>query len=166
MKISLRKATIADLKEMQELYTETIQAVCQNDYTPAAIKAWISGVNNTERWIEIIHTQIVLLAIQQEKIAGFGTLKEGHYIDLLYIHKDLQRQGIAHKILTVLELEAQKRQTITLTADVSITAKPFFEKRGFLVKTEQRNLRLGVELINYKMEKKLKQTEDHTDRPK
>lgn len=157
MELRLRKATIADLEEMQELFTQTIQSVCQNDYTPAALEAWISGVSNTQRWIEVIRTQIVLLAIKQEKIAGFGSLKDGNYIDLLYIHKDLQRQGIANKILTSLELKAQKQLTRTLMADVSITAKPFFEKRGFLTIREQHNLRLGVELINYKMEKSLKQ---------
>lgn len=156
MEIRLRKATIADLKEMQTLYTQTIQSVCQNDYSPAALEAWGSGVNNIQRWLEVIHTQIVLLAIQQETIVGYGTLKEGNHIDLLYIHKDHQRQGIANKIGAALELEAQKQQTKTLTADVSITAKPFFEKKGFTVKAEQRNLRLGIELINYIMEKELK----------
>jgi putative acetyltransferase len=153
MELTLRNATIADLKEMQQLYIETIESVCQNDYNTGQIEVWISGVTNTERWIEVIQNQIVLVAVKQDKILGFGTLKEGNYVDLLYIHKDQQRQGIANKILASLELEAQKQQTKTLTADVSITAKPFFEKRGFIVKAEQKNIRLGVELINYKMEK-------------
>lgn len=150
-----RKAKISDLQEMQQLYIETIQSVCKNDYNPAQIEAWISGVKNKERWIEVIEIQFVLLAIIQDKIVGFGTLKDGNYIDFFYIHKDFQRQQIADKILTELELEAIKQQSKIITSDVSITAKPFFEKKGFIVKTEQKNIRLGVELINYKMEKDL-----------
>ncbi|KIA99973.1 hypothetical protein OA93_03980 [Flavobacterium sp. KMS] len=153
--MNFRKATISDLKEMQELYIETIKHVCKDDYNPVQIDVWISGVDNTERWIEVINTQFVLLAIIANKITGFGTLKDGNYIDFFYIHKEYQRQGIADKILTELELEAKKQHTKTITSDISITAKPFFEKKGFIVKAEQRNIRLGVELINYKMEKQL-----------
>ena len=150
-----RKATISDLKEMQELYIETIKNVCKNDYNSAQIEAWISGVKNKDRWLEVINTQIVLLAIIENKIAGFGTLKDGNYIDFFYIHKDFQRKGVADKILTELETEAKKHHSKTITSDISITAKPFFEKKGFVAKAEQRNIRLGVELINYKMEKHL-----------
>lgn len=153
--MNFRKATISDLKEMQELYIETIKHVCKNDYNPAQIEAWISGVNNTERWLEVIKTQFVLLAIIENKIAGFGTLKDSNYIDFFYIHKDFQRLGIADKILTELETEAKSHHSKTITSDISITAKPFFEKKGFVAKAKQRNIRLGIELINYKMEKHL-----------
>lgn len=152
---TFKKALISDLSEMQQLYIETIQSVCKNDYNTAQIEAWISGVKNTERWITVIETQFVLLTIINNKIAGFGTLKDGNYIDFFYIHKDFQRQGIADKLLTELELEAKKQHSKMITSDISITAKPFFEKKGYIVKTEQKNIRLGVELINYKMEKHL-----------
>ncbi|MDY0987773.1 GNAT family N-acetyltransferase [Flavobacterium sp. CFBP9031] len=153
--MTFRNATISDLNEMQQLYIETIQSVCKKDYNEAQREAWISGVKNTERWIAVIETQYVLLAVIENKIAGFATLKDGDYIDFFYIHKDFQRQGIADKLLTKLELEAQKQHSKMITSDISITAKPFFEKKGFVAKAEQKNVRLGVELINYKMEKNL-----------
>lgn len=153
--MDIRNAALSDLLEMQKMYIETIQSVCKNDYTPEQIQAWISGVKNTERWIEVIEKQFVLLAIIKNQIVGFGTLKDGNYIDFFYIHKDFQRQGIADKILNELEMEAKKHNSTILTSDISITAKPFFEKKGFVVKAEQKNIRLGVELINFKMEKEL-----------
>lgn len=149
------KAQISDLQEMQKLYADTIKTVCRNDYDLLQIEAWVSTVNNTERWIDIINTQFALLAIIDNQIVGYGTLKDGNYIDFFYIHKDFQRQGIADKILTELEIEAKNRSSKIITSDVSITAKPFFEKKGFIVKAEQKNIRSGVELINYKMEKTL-----------
>lgn len=149
------KAQISDLQEMQKLYADTIKTVCRNDYDLLQIEAWVSTVNNTERWIDIINTQFALLTIIDNQIVGYGTLKDGNYIDFFYIHKDFQRQGIADKILTELEIEAKNRSSKTITSDVSITAKPFFEKKAFIVKAEQKNIRLGVELINYKMEKTL-----------
>lgn len=151
-----RKANISDLNEMQELFVQTIQWVCKNDYNPDQINAWVSGVKNTERWIDMIKTQVVLLVIIEDKIAGFGTLKDSNYIDFFFIHKDFQRQGIAHRILSELELEAKNNHSKKLTSDISITAKPFFEKNGFVVKSEQKNMALNVEIINYKMEKVIK----------
>lgn len=151
-----KKATISDLKEMQQLYIETIQSVCKNDYNPEQIEAWIYGVKNTDRWVEVIETQFVLLAIIENQIAGFGTLKGGNYIDFFYIHKDFQRQGIADKLLIELELEAKNQHSKIITSDISITAKPFFEKKGFITKAEQKNIRLNATLINYKMEKEFK----------
>ncbi|WP_029271911.1 GNAT family N-acetyltransferase [Flavobacterium sp. KJJ] len=153
--MDFRKATISDLSEMQEMYIETIKWVCKNDYTPLQIDAWVSGLNNTERWLKVIHNQFVLLALIENKIVGYGTLKDGNYIDFFCVHKNYQRQGIADEIFIKLELEAKKENSKTMTADVSITAKPFFEKKGFIIKGEQKNIRLGIELINYKMEKEI-----------
>ena len=150
-----KKGTLSDLDEMQQLYIETIQSVCKNDYNTAQIKAWISGVENKERWLEVIETQFVLLILIENQIAGFGTLKDGNYIDFFYIHKNFQRQGIADKLLTELELEAKKQHSKIITSDISITAKPFFEKKGFIAKAEQKNIRHNEILINYKMEKEL-----------
>lgn len=158
MEIIIRNAVLSDLNEMQELFVQTIESVCTNDYNPDQINAWISGVKNTERWIEVITTQFVLLAIAENKITGFGTLKNGNYIDLFYIHKDFQRKGIAQRILNELELEAKNQHAQIITSDVSITAKPFFEKNGFVVKAEQKNIILDIEIINYKMEKELNLT--------
>ena len=155
MEITFRKATISDLNEMQELFVKTIQSVCKNDYNPDQIKAWISGVKSTKRWIDVIETQFVLLAILENKITGFGTLKDGNYIDFFYVHKDYQRQGIAQKILTELELEAKNHHSKSITSDVSITAKPFFERNGFIVKAQQKNMVSDIEIINYKMEKEI-----------
>ncbi|KAF2508074.1 GNAT family N-acetyltransferase [Flavobacterium zhairuonense] len=152
---NLRKATISDLPEMKQLFIQTIQSVCKKDYNSDQIKVWVSGAENTQRWIDVIEKQFVLLAILENKIVGYGTLKEGNYIDFFFIHKDFQRQGIANKIFTKLELEAKNDLSKTITSDVSITAKPFFEKKGFIVKAEQKNLIKGVEIINYKMEKEL-----------
>ncbi|KAF2334287.1 GNAT family N-acetyltransferase [Flavobacterium daemonense] len=153
--MNFKKATISDLPEMKELFIQTIQSVCKNDYNPEQINVWVSGAKITQRWIDVVEKQFVLLAIIENKIAGFGTLKDGNYIDFFFIHKDFQRQGIANKIFAELELEAKKHHSKIITSDVSITAKPFFEKKGFVVKAEQKNIVQDVEIINYKMEKEL-----------
>lgn len=151
----LRFAEFSDLTEMQELYVNTIHHVCSKDYDAAQRAVWSASVENTERWRKVLLHQIVIIAEKNNKMVGYGTLDKGNYIDFFYIHKDFQRQGIADKILAQIESQAQKMGHSILSSDVSITAKPFFEKKGFTVLKEQQNIRKGIELINYKMEKQL-----------
>ena len=140
---------------MQKLYVDTIKAVCINDYNSEQIAVWTSSVENAERWDKVLKNQLVIVAEKNNKMVGYGTLDNGNYIDFFYIHKDFQRQGIADHILQQIESQARKRGHLILSSDVSITAKPFFEKKGFKVLKEQKNIKKGVELINYKMEKVL-----------
>jgi putative acetyltransferase len=42
-----------------------------------------------------------------------------------------------------------------LTSDVSVAARPFFERFGFDVVREQRPSKDGVEMINYRMRKNI-----------
>jgi len=153
--IMLREATIADLPEMKELFRGTIMDICANEYDADQRKQWASSSEKTERWENLIKEQFVLLAVKQDVIVGFGSLLNGNYLDFMYVHKDYQRQGIADLLLRALETEAARRKTTVVTSDISKTARPFFEKKGYVVVKEQENQRGDVILINYKMEKEL-----------
>jgi len=154
--ITLRPATETDLNEMRELYRGTITTVCANDYDEAQRAVWASTADNAERWANLIREQHVLLAISDGKIAGFSSLRDGDYLDFMYVHKDCQRMGVAETLLKAIEQKALEMGCTVITSDVSKTARPFFERKGYTVLAEQVNQRQGVELINYKMKKDLK----------
>lgn len=155
LNISIRLAKLDDLTEMQRIFVDTITTVCSSDYDEQQIRVWVSGVNNTERWKKIIVEQYVIVAENGDKILGYGTLNKESYIDLLYVHKDHQGQGIAQLLLDEITKEARQLGQTKLYSDVSKTARPFFVKSGFVQLSEQTNIREGVELINYKMTKHL-----------
>lgn len=151
--ITIRPGKIGDLTEMQKLYVDTITTVCKDDYSPEQLKAWTSSIENRQRWTDILTSQYILIAELDNKIVGYITLHNNNYIDLLFVHKDYQRQGIADKLYVEMEKEAIKQKGTFLSADVSKTARPFFEKKRFVIIQEQTNIRQGVEIINYKMSK-------------
>lgn len=150
-----RKGQLDDLKDMQKLFVDTITAICKTDYDSDQISAWTSGVNNKQRWDDILTKQFVLVVQHVDKIVGFATLDNGNYIDFFYVHKDYQRQGIAQRLLDDIETEAKRLKQTTLTSDVSITARPFFEKNDFNVLREQTVQLKNVIMTNYKMIKHL-----------
>jgi putative acetyltransferase len=62
---------------------------------------------------------------------GFVTLHDGGLIDQLYVHPSVSRTGIATALCEAIERQAAAHGITTLTADVSDTAKPLFEARGY-----------------------------------
>lgn len=82
-------------------------------------------------------------------IIGFGDMDESGYLDRLYVHKDFQGQGVASAICDELERFAAG----IITTHASITAKPFFQHRGYRVVRKQEVIRRGVALTNFVMEK-------------
>lgn len=149
----VRQGQLDDLPELQKMFVDTVTTICNADYDKQQIEVWTSGIDNKQRWNDIVTKQFVLVAQQDNKIVGFATLDNGNYIDLLYVHKDHQRQGIAGKLYADIETEARRLKQTTLTSDVSKTARPFFESNGFKVLTEQIVNKKGIDLINYKMTK-------------
>lgn len=99
-------------------------------------------------------------------IIGFGDMDDTGYLDRLYVHKDYQERGVATAICDRLEEDfclsrgrllqnsaVQKRKNDTFTTHASITARPFFEKRGYTVVKAQKVVRKGISIRNYIMRK-------------
>lgn len=155
MSVTIRKADLQYLDAICELFTNCVMTVCRNDYSTDQLKVWASAANNKERWSEKIESQFFLVAEREEMIVGFGSLEGLDTIDLLYVHPDFQRMGIADKLLNALLKKLKENGTSCVKADVSKAARPFFESRGFRVLEEQTVTRHGVSLVNYEMEKDL-----------
>ncbi|ADY53626.1 GCN5-related N-acetyltransferase [Pseudopedobacter saltans DSM 12145] len=150
----IRKGLSTDLTELQKLFSDTIKAVCQKDYNHEQLEVWASGIENRQRWQTVMAKQHVIVAQDNNgKIIGFCSLDNGNYIDLMFVHKDCQRQGIAYKLYAEIEKEAKRQRQTELSSNVSKTARPFFERIGFSVKKEQSVNVKSITLTNYKMTK-------------
>ena len=156
MSLTILQASPKDLEDILLLFKETIENVNAKDYSFEQIRAWSSGAYKKERWLAKIKEQFFLIAVIENKIVGFGSMTRDGYLDFLYVSKDHQRLGIAKMIYDQLEEFAKINHLYQITSDVSITAKPFFEKQGFVVVEEQQVLIDGTQLKNFKMEKTLR----------
>ena len=93
-----------------------------------------------------------MVALIDGRIAGFADMDPtSGYLDRLYVHKDDQGKGVATALCDRLERENPSE---TYMVHASITARPFFEKRGYAVVCKQEVQRHGVWLVNYAMEKR------------
>lgn len=150
-----------NLTQMLRLFCDTVHCVNAADYSPEQQEAWapysvIDDPETRERWNRTLLAHLSLVAWEQDSIAGFADidLAEG-YLDRMYVSKDFQRQGVATALLSQLDQAAKDAGCKKITSDVSITARPFFEKNGFRVIRRQEVVRRDVTLVNFKMEKEL-----------
>lgn len=150
--MTIREYRSPDLREIVELFYDTVHTVNAGDYTPEQLSAWADGSPDLAEWGRTLLEHIALVAEDGGRIVGFGDIDPSGYLDRLYVHKDRQRQGVATALCDALEGAVNAERIIT---HASITAKPFFEKRGYRVAWEQQVLRHGTALTNYRMEKRI-----------
>ena len=152
----MRALKESDFPEINQLFTDTVHAINAKDYNQEQLSVWAPHERTYEIWKERLKGHIVYVAEKDEQIIGFGDITTEGYLDHLFIHKDFQRHGVASAILLKLEEMARDLGLKELHTEASITAKSFFEKRGFTVVCKQDTKKNGVRFINYMMHKILK----------
>lgn len=146
----IRSYVSADCEEIAELFYQTVHAVNAKDYTDEQLNAWASGRVNLAEWDKSFLEHITVVAVENDAIVGFGDIDKSGYLDRLYVHKDFQSQGIATALCDKLERSISAEKIFT---HASVTAKGFFEHRGYKVVREQQVIRNGIYLTNFIMEK-------------
>lgn len=146
----IRRYEPEDCKELVKLFHDTVHSINARDYIKEQLCVWATGSVDLEAWNQSLLKHFSVVAVKNGIIVGFGDIDKNGYLDRLYVHKDYQNQGIATAICDELECSFQVDKIITHS---SITARPFFERRGYKVIKKQNIKRNGVLLHNYVMEK-------------
>ena len=145
----IREYKPADCRALAEVFYETVHSVNARDYTEEQLNVWATGNVDLAGWNQSFLEHVTLVAEEQGRIIGFADMDKTGYLDRLYVHRDYQRQGVAAALCDRLEAEVSG----DITTHASITARPFFEKRGYCVRKEQQVERQGIRLTNFVMEK-------------
>ena len=152
--ITFRPATATDIPELKELFCSTVLTVNACDYTAEEVADWASCGNRLSRWEELMATLHFIAACDAEgRIVGFTSIRNDGYLHSMFVHKDHQGEGIATALLQRIEAYAMEHGICDITSEVSITARPFFERRGYIVEQEQRAQANRLQLTNYIMKK-------------
>ena len=149
--MELRAYKTEDCAALARLFYDTVHSVNANDYSRAQCGVWATGQVDLAAWDASFRAHYTLIAVKGGEIVGFGDIDATGYLDRLYVHKDHQREGIASALCCALEAHFPVN---IFTTHASVTAKPFFERRGYQTVKMQQVERGGVQLTNYVMEKR------------
>ena len=93
------------------------------------------------------------MAVLDGEVIGYADIQKDGYIDHFYVSGNFQSSGVGKALMITLltqRLDAKKAYS-----NVSITAKPFFEKYGFKVVKENVVHIRDIGLVNFTMERNL-----------
>lgn len=150
----IRAALQSDAVELKNLFQNTVLAINRRDYSQAEVEDWASCGDDLYNIENMIKTHYFIVAVnQQSEIVGFSSITSQGYLHSMFVHKDFQGEGIATMLLNEIEQYAITNGIMRITSEVSLTARPFFEKKGYIVEEEQKRKANQLSLTNFWMAK-------------
>ncbi|MCB0382543.1 MAG: GNAT family N-acetyltransferase [Psychroserpens sp.] len=136
--IDFREATLDDLAEITSIYRDTIRTVNSEDYSEAQVEAWSKGADDIKKWQDRIKKFYFLVAELNHQIVGFSYLKNGYYLENMFVHKDFQRRTIGSKLLRIMESQVSINGHDVIKSDISTSAFDFFDSHFYDVEKKQK----------------------------
>ncbi len=160
MSINVREYRGRDATALADIYYNTIHRVNARDYSTAQINAWapLEGRDHTEWKIRFTRTR-PFVAESRGQIVGFAELERNGHIDCFYCHHGHQRKGVGSALMNKIVATAKDREVSKLYAEVSTTAKPFFDSFGFRVVRDENVVMRGLSIPRILMQLELEFTE-------
>ena len=161
---SLRPYLPADAALCAAIFRAAIEELTVDDYSEGQREAWASRGDDVAAFAARLAGALTLVAILEGGPVGFASLKND-VVDMLFVAPAVAGRGVGAMLLDALSKLAATRGVRKLTSEVSDSARPTFEKQGFIA--ERRNIvRKGDEwLANTTMVKALAGA-DPADKPK
>lgn len=131
--LSSRRARAADCAAASVLYFETVHQVNARDYSAAKRMAWAPCPRPAAFWRRRWRQRRVWLTERDGRLLGFAELQGKDHVDAFYVHHEYLGQGTGRSLMGTLIAAARRLGAHELSADVSLTAEPFFRRMGFRV---------------------------------
>lgn len=152
----VRAYASADAAPTLDVFLNAVQVTAAGDYSPEQIAAWARpGNRNIGEWNQRRTASETIVAVVGDQIAGFSDLDADGLIDMMFVAPAWGRRGVASALMEENLARAEQRGIKRLHADVSITARTFFERSGFVAVREQHPVVDGVLMTNFRMERVL-----------
>ena len=144
-----------DTEVIVALFTETVRKVNIQDYSSDQVEVWAPIEADLTKWKVRLNKSMTFVAEDGQNIIGFAQLEASGHIDCFYIAHNRINTGIGSRLLKAIEDRAAQLKINRIFTEASITAKPFFQHKGFLVIKQQIVELRNTKFVNYSMEKQL-----------
>ncbi len=155
LSIMIRPYGVTDAAALTNLFRSSVREIASRDYTAAQIRAWAPDEIDAVQFGRRCEAKSTWVAELEGRIAGFSDLEADGHIDMLYVHPNFVRLGVARALLEHIEETAQINGLRRLYTEASLTARPIFEIMGFRMVVPQTVTIRCESMTNYRMEKRL-----------
>lgn len=153
--VTIRAYQPADLDALMTLFACSVRQIASRDYAPAQIEAWAPLTPDRAAWAARLSARPTLVAQRDGAIAGFSDLEADGHIDMMFVHPQHEGRGVAGALLAHIVGLARNQGLSRLYTEASLTARPFFERNGFIMLSAQDVELRGQTFRNFRMELRL-----------
>jgi putative acetyltransferase len=149
MTLKLRPYRPADAAALRELFAQSVDVLCAEDYDEDQRLAWIGTAESAKAFGARLAGAVTLVVDLDGAPQGFASLKgagsihdsstpndspvrDNPVIDMLYVHPHAAGRGVGRMLLEAVEQRANAAGAPAVTVDASDTASPFFAKFGYV----------------------------------
>jgi putative acetyltransferase len=155
VRIQIRDYRDDDCAVLAGIFHRAVREIARKDYSRAQVLAWAPETADLNAFANRRNARSTFVAEYDTQPAGFTDLDAEGHIDMFYVNPDFQRRRVASALLRFLITRGMKDGRKRLFSEVSITARPVFERHGFKVLAYQTVETNGQTLGNYRMERLL-----------
>jgi putative acetyltransferase len=137
-KFNLRPMLPDDGPALTGIFRASIEELTGDDYDAEQQDAWMAAADDEEAFAARLAGELTLVATLNGSPVAFASLQGADHIDMVYVHPAAARSGVASMLVDALERLAGSRGAARITADVSDSAREFFDGRGY--HSEMRNM--------------------------
>lgn len=153
-----------DHVSIANIFSRAVHEIASKVYSREQCLAWCDIEPNHEHWKWRCELKRPFVFVEGVAIAGFLELDPDGHIDCAYVSPDHQRRGVVSALVRHATHTCFALGINRVHVDASICARPMFEKNGFKIVSEITVNIKGVELPNFKMERR-KTAADGTSPP-
>ncbi|MCG9695308.1 GNAT family N-acetyltransferase [Vibrio sp. Isolate22] len=151
--VRIRNYQESDAKALWEIFFYTVRNVNIRDYSQEQVEAWAPSGFDFALWQKRIDGLKPFVAELDGHIVGYTDLQPSGLVDHFFCHHEYQGRGVGRALMEHVFTIGQIRGVSRYFSEVSITARPFYERMGFKVVNDQQVDMRGVTLTNFVMEK-------------
>jgi len=125
----IRTFKAQDAKNISNLIRKTMSVSNSKDYPAERLKLLIAYFS-PEKVVKLSKERVCLVAESENRLIGTIAL-EGNELLTFFVHPDFQTRGVGTQLLDAIEKLAISHEVTLLTCKASITAVPFYTKKGY-----------------------------------
>lgn len=153
---TLRPYHPTDAAALTTLYVRSVRHYGPRVYTPEQVAVWAATADVANTAARCGDGRFVVVAQNEAGgLIGFADLEADGHLDMLYVAPEAEGLHMGSHLYDAIEAHARRRGLHRIFVEASELARPLFERRGFTLLGRNDLVLDGVDIHNYRMEKRL-----------
>lgn len=94
----VREYAASDREAVVALFGRSVREIAARDYSAAQVSAWAPEVPDWPEWSKRLAEGASFVCEREDQLAGFVRIDDSGHLDLVYVHPEFQRQGVARAL--------------------------------------------------------------------